>query len=98
MMLASEELLLEAGVTIYYNATFASAGTENGAGGPRIASVAVDTKRGPARLSAKAFVDATGDADLCAFAGEKTAEFAHNSRTGWYFSFDGGTGSEGWNS
>ena len=95
MMLASEELLLEAGVTIYYDVRLASAGTENGGGGPKIASVTVDTKRGPVRLTARAFVDATGDADLCAFAGEKTAEFPHNSRTGWYFSFDGGTGSEG---
>ena len=95
MMLASEELLLEAGVTIYYDVRLASASAGSDGDGPKIVSVTADTKRGPVRFTAKAFVDATGDADLCAFAGEKTAEFAHNSRTGWYFSFDGTTGGEG---
>ncbi|MBQ3592361.1 MAG: FAD-dependent oxidoreductase, partial [Clostridia bacterium] len=88
MMLAAEELLLDAGVTLYYDARLAAAETD----GTKVTAVTVDTKRGPVKLTAKAFIDATGDADLCAFAGEKTVEFAHNSRTGWYFSFDGTTG------
>lgn len=91
MMLAAEEVLLDAGVTIYYDARLASAKTDAG----KVTAVTVDTKRGPLQLTAKAFIDATGDADLCAFAEEKTVEFAHNSRTGWYFSFDGTTGTEG---
>ena len=91
MMLVTEELLLEAGVTIYYDARLASARTADGV----VAAVTSDTKRGPVELTAKAFIDATGDADLCFFAGEKTAEFAHNSRTGWYYSFDGATGGQG---
>ena len=91
MMLAAEELLLDAGVTIYYDARLAAAETDENA----VTSVTVDSKRGPVKLTAKAFIDATGDADLCAFAGEKTVEFAHNSRTGWSFSFDGTTGGTG---
>lgn len=91
MMLVCEELLLDAGVTIYYDARLASARCE----GENVAAVTIDTKRGPVELTARAFIDATGDADLCFFAGEKTAEFAHNSRTGWYFSFDGTTGGQG---
>ena len=63
--------------------------------GTKVTAVTVDTKRGSVKRTAKAFIDATGDADLCAFAGEKTVEFAHNSRTGWYFSFDGTTGGTG---
>ncbi len=91
MMLASEELLLDAGVTIYYDARLASAQTD----GDKVTSVVMDTKNGPVTLTAKAFVDATGDADLCFFAGEKTVSFDQNSRSGWYFSFDGTTGTEG---
>ena len=91
MMLAAEELLLEAGVTIYYDARLVSAATD----GTNVTAVTVAAKRGPVELTAKAFIDATGDADLCAFSGEKTVEFAHNSRTGWYFSFDGTTGGTG---
>ena len=95
MMLAAEELLLDAGVTLYYDVRLAAAQTENDGTGAKIVSVTASAKRGPVRFTAKAFVDATGDADLCAFAGERTAEFAHNSRTGWYFSFDGTTDGTG---
>ncbi len=91
MMLAAEELLLEAGVTIYYDARLASAQTV----GDKVTSVVIDTKSGPVTLKGKAFIDATGDADLCYFAGEKTVSYDANSRTGWYFSFDGKTGTEG---
>ena len=91
MMLATEELLLDAGVTIYYDARLASAQVNDNS----VESIIIDTKRGPLELTAKAFVDSTGDADLCFFAGEKTVEFSHNSRTGWYFSFDGQTGGQG---
>ncbi len=91
MMLVTEELLTEAGVTIYYDARLVCARTE----GDSVAAVSIATKRGIAELTAKAFIDATGDADLCFFAGEKTESFAHNSRTGWYFSFDGKTGGQG---
>lgn len=91
MMLAAEKLLLDAGVTIFYDARLASAHTA----GNKLTAITIDTKRGPVELTAKAFIDATGDADLCAFAGEKTVEFAHNSRSGWYFSFDANTGETG---
>lgn len=91
MMLATEEILLDAGVTIYYDVRLASAQVNDNS----VESIIIDTKRGPLELTAKAFVDSTCDADLCFFAGEKTVEFSHNSRTGWYFSFDGQTGGQG---
>ncbi|MDD4773787.1 MAG: FAD-dependent oxidoreductase [Eubacteriales bacterium] len=84
-MIAAEELLVDAGVTILYDTRLASAQTN----GLNIQSITVDTKRGALELSAAAYVDATGDADLCFFAGEKTACGKPNSRTGWYYSFDG---------
>jgi hypothetical protein len=84
-MISAEELLVGAGVTLLYDARLASVRSA----GDKIKSVTVDTKRGGTELFAAAFVDATGDADLCCFAGEKTAEGKPNSRSGWYFSYDG---------
>ena len=84
-MISAEELLLQAGVTLLYDTRLASAKKTDGI----IQSIIIDTKRGGIELAAAAFVDATGDADLCFFSGEKTAEGKPNSRTGWYFSYDG---------
>lgn len=84
-MISAEELLINSGVKILYDTRLASAKTENGS----VRSVTVDTKLGSIELTAAAYVDATGDADLCFFAGEKTAAGNPNSRTGWYYSYDG---------
>lgn len=84
-MLAAEELLLSQGVTIFYDARLADVTrSRNG-----VDTVLIDTKRGKESIRAKAFIDATGDADLCYFAGEETVDDDTNRRTGWYFSFDG---------
>lgn len=65
-------MLAEAGVLILYNTTLV--GVESASGEVRRVRVASKSKLG--YLKAKVFVDATGDADLCALAG---AEF----REGW---------------
>ncbi len=84
-MIHAEALLLREGVTIYYDARLA--GAEGGEG--RLEQVTVDTKLGPRSFTARSFVDATGDADLCFFAGEPTVDDDTNRRTGWYYSYDG---------
>lgn len=84
-IISAEELLVKAGVKILYDTRLASVKTE----GCRLKSIIADTKRGGIELTAAAYVDATGDADLCFFAGEKTAEDKPNSRTGWYYSYNG---------
>ena len=61
-----EGLVAEAGVRILLHATFQDAVVE--ADG-RVSAIVVATKAGLARIAARTFVDATGDADLCAFAG-----------------------------
>ena len=53
--------------------------------GGSLTHVIVENKSGRLALKAKAFVDATGDADLCRLAGEKTAEYTQNRKSGWYF-------------
>ena len=86
-MISMEELLLEEGVKILYDAHLIGAKSD----GTKVTEITVATKNGPLNLSAKAFVDATGDADLCYFAGEKTIDDNTNRRTGWYYSYDGKT-------
>jgi hypothetical protein len=85
LMIAAEEQLLADGVTLLYSA-HVSAVT---AADSRLASVRIETKTGPLDLTAAAFVDATGDADICYFAGEPTVDDDNNRRTGWYYSYDG---------
>ncbi|MFA6947589.1 MAG: FAD-dependent oxidoreductase [Eubacteriales bacterium] len=81
-MIAAERLLCGAGVEILYDVRLSDASVKNG----KLRAVTVETKRGKTDIEAAAFVDATGDADLCYFAGEETVECESNSRTGWYYS------------
>jgi glycine/D-amino acid oxidase-like deaminating enzyme len=74
LKLVWDELLAAAGVTVFLHATLVAA--EQAADG-RIVGVVLATKRGFGRVRAKAFVDASGDADLCHLAGvayEKAGE------------------------
>jgi hypothetical protein len=61
-----EELVTGAGVRVLLHAMVQDA-TVDGAG--RVRSIVVATKAGLGRIVARTFVDASGDADLCAFAG-----------------------------
>lgn len=82
MILVLEKLLQEAGVEIWYDTRLCSVLTKK----EGIACVAVENKSGRLALEARAFVDATGDADLCFLAGEETVSSDQNRRSGWYFS------------
>jgi len=82
MMLALEELLNKAGVEIWYDTRLCSTVCKEN----RITHAIVENKSGRLAIAAKAFVDATGDADLCFRSGEETASSAGNRRSGWYFS------------
>lgn len=81
MIIALEEILLSAGVTLMYDTRFAGVHREMG----RVAGVIVENKSGRIGIAAKAFVDASGDADVCFAAGERTVSLDTNRRTGWYF-------------
>lgn len=85
MMLECEKLLLDAGARILYDLRLSAACSEGGA----IRSVSVETKKGRVLFTAKAYVDATGDADLCYFSGEPTVQDDDNRAATWYFSYDG---------
>jgi hypothetical protein len=66
LKVAWESLVAGSGARILLHAMLQAAATD-GAG--RVRSVAVATRAGLRRIDARAFVDASGDADLCAFAG-----------------------------
>lgn len=56
------------GITLFLHALVADAVVDDG----RVEAVIVATKRGPQAVRARAFVDASGDADLVTFAGGQT--------------------------
>ena len=56
------------GITLFLHALVADAVADDG----RVEAVIVATKRGPQAVRARAFVDASGDADLVTFAGGQT--------------------------
>lgn len=77
-----EKLLLENGVEILYGTSVCSAITEN----EKITAVITENKGGRTGYTAKSFVDASGDADLCFLSGEKTVEFNQgNILASWYY-------------
>lgn len=69
-VLAMDELLAQAGVTLWYDTLLCGAEIDNG----RVTGIAVENKSGRGLIRAKAFVDATGDADLAHCAGAPTAD------------------------
>ncbi len=68
LSLVYDEMCEEAGVDILYNAALVGAVTEDG----KITACVVQTIEGLARIKAKVFIDATGDALLSRFAGIPT--------------------------
>ena len=63
--ITAEEMLLEAGCHFLYDSFVAAAGVKEG----RLSSVTVANKGGLTEISAKCFIDCTGDGDVAAFAG-----------------------------
>lgn len=82
MILLMEELLLEAGVTLFYDTRFCALSAQN----RMIRAVIVENKSGRGAIYCKSVVDATGDADVCALAGEATAESNQNVCAWWFYS------------
>ena len=81
-MIALEEELLSAGVELFYDSR--SAGVKRN--GHHVEGVIIENKSGRVGISARMFIDASGDADVCFAAGERTVCNPKNVCTGWYFS------------
>lgn len=68
-----DTMLIEAGVDLYYGQPVCSVETENRADITHVTSVIIASKEGLRRLSAKVFIDCTGDGDVAVFAGASCA-------------------------
>lgn len=81
-----EDVLEEAGVELFYDTRVCSV-VKNG---DDLSHVIVENKSGRLALEAKAFVDASGDADLCHLAGCAVEDFPHNVLASWYYEVKNG--------
>ena len=84
-LLELERLVLGAGVTVFYDSRFCDVVSKRN----RIDAVVIENKSGRLALLARTVVDASGDADVCARAGEETVSLKTNVRCGWFYYFDG---------
>ncbi len=79
--IAAEELMLRHGIKLLYDTRFCGVSMD----GNRIAAVIVESKAGRYAVEARCFIDASGDADVCAASGEDTAVYRQNRLAGWYY-------------
>lgn len=84
-ILALEELVLRNNVELYYDTRFCDVVKR----GDHLNAIIVENKDGRSAIACRTVVDASGDADVCARAGEPTASLGTNSRSGWFFYWSG---------
>ena len=84
-LLALEELVVASGVDLHYDTRFCDVQTVAG----RVNALMVENKSGRQALRCRTVVDASGDADVCARAGEDTVSLRTNVESAWFFCYDG---------
>ena len=83
----TEKLLVSEGVEILYGATLSGVKMDNN----KIVEIMVSTRTANLVFTAKSFVDCTGDATLCDYAGELTAlSEKENVLASWYYETSNG--------
>jgi glycine/D-amino acid oxidase-like deaminating enzyme len=85
-MLALEKLVVETGVDLLYDTRVCAVLRDS----QRVSHVIVENKSGRSALACRAIVDATGDADVCALAGERTISLDSNVLSGWFYTLTNG--------
>ncbi|MBF0244804.1 MAG: FAD-dependent oxidoreductase [Planctomycetes bacterium] len=76
-----EAMIAEAGVDLWYDTRLCACLRD----GPRISHLVVENKDGRSAMTCAAVVDASGDADVCALAGEATETLESNVLAGWHY-------------
>jgi len=84
--LALEQLVTDAGVHLLYDTRVCQVGRE----GDRITHLIVENKGGRAAIGCRDVVDATGDADICRLAGERTESLDSNVLSAWFYTVRNG--------
>lgn len=85
-MFALEKLVVDSGVKLLYDTRFCAVRRE----ARRISHVIVENKSGRFAVACGAVIDATGDADVCFAAGERTESLDTNVLCGWFYTLMGG--------
>lgn len=85
-MIAMEEMLAEAGVELRYDTRLCACVRSR----DRITHLIIEDKEGRSAIACRTAIDASGDADLCALAGEATATLATNVLAGWHYVLENG--------
>ncbi len=80
-MLDLEALIVAEGVKLYYDTRFCTITRKAN----RVAAVIVENKSGRSAILCKTVVDSSGDADVCALAGEPVDSVDTNVRAGWFY-------------
>ncbi|HOK56101.1 MAG TPA: FAD-dependent oxidoreductase [bacterium] len=84
-IIALEEFVLKEGIEIKYDTIVYDVIKKE----DRITDIIVLDKEGTGKISCSTVIDATGDADICYFAGEETVSVDKNVPCGWFFYYDG---------
>lgn len=77
----AEKLLLKEGVEILYGASVVGAAVDGG----KIQAVAIETREGKLAVSAKSFIDATGDAALYRVCNQTLAKHEKGNALSWWY-------------
>lgn len=83
-LLSLEKLVVDSGVKLLYDTRLCAVRRE----GNRISHLIIENKSGRSAIACRSVVDATGDADLCALAGEETESLDSNVLCGWFYHLD----------
>ena len=82
--ISMEQLLKKEGVDIFYGTYAVNVNKTD----DKISEIIVENKSGRQAIAVKSVVDATGDADICHFAGEDTDEFRQgNLLAAWHYCY-----------
>ena len=80
-LLALDKLVTDAGVRLFYDTRVCAVRQET----DRVTHLIVENKSGRCAIACRVVVDATGDADVCFLAGEKTESLDSNVLCGWFY-------------
>lgn len=81
-----EAMMREEGIELWYDTRFCACVRDRA----RITHVVVENKEGRSAIACGAVIDASGDADVCAAAGEATVNLDTNVLAGWYYELEDG--------
>lgn len=79
--MAMEEVIEKAGITLMYDTVVCQVLRQ----GDALSHLIVENKSGRLAIAARQYIDASGDADVCAFAGCQTENSANNVPAGWHY-------------